>query len=274
MIALALPAETDSKEGFVPPTISDAHPPDIFPWMGEYGVWWDPGFGKQMLLLILSVVLIGSFFYLASRKGQLVPGKLQFAGEIAYGFVRNSIGKDIIGGRDYLKYVPWLFTAFFLILVNNLFGAVPLLQLPSFSNPGSAYAIAAIFYVLWVGIGIQKHGLRYFKLAVVPSGVPWYIMPLVVPIEIISNFLVRPVTHSLRLFATMLAGHLIVMLAGSAIEYMVGTGDVLLQGASILVLGGSIAMYMLEALIMVLQAYVFTLLAAIYIEGALHADAH
>lgn len=274
MIALALPAQTATEEGFVPPSIEEAHPPNILPWELPYGVWFAPGFGKQMLLVILSVVLIGTFFYLASRRGQLVPGKLQFVGEAAYGFVRNSIGKDIIGGRDFLKYVPWLFTAFFFILVNNIFGAVPLLQIPSFSHPGSAYAIAAIFYILWISVGVKKHGLNYFKLAVVPSGVPWYIMPLVVPIEIISNFLVRPVTHSLRLFATMLAGHLIVMLAGSAIEFMALSGNVLLQGTGILVLGGAIAMYMLEALIMILQAYVFTLLAAIYIEGALHADAH
>ncbi len=273
MIALALPAATPD-EGFVAPTISDTHYPDIFPFGGEYGIWFEGGFGKQMLMIILSVVLIASFFLVASRKGQLVPGKFQFAGEMAYGFVRNSIGKDIIGGKNFLKYVPWLFTAFFLILVNNLFGAVPGLQLPSFSHPGSAYAIAAMFYILWVGIGLQKHGLKYFKLAVVPSGVPWYIMPLVVPIEIISNFLVRPVTHSLRLFATMLAGHLIVMLAGSAIEFMVMSENFLLQGTSLLVLVGALAMYMLEALIMVLQAYVFTLLAAIYIEGALNADAH
>lgn len=274
MIALALPAQTTTEEGFVAPTIEDGHHPDILPWGDPYGVWFDPGFGKQMLMIILSVVLIGAFFYVASRKGQLVPGKMQFLGESAYGFVRNSIGKDIIGGRDYLKYVPWLFTAFFFILVNNIFGAVPVLQLPSFSHPGSAYAIAAIFYVLWIVVGLKKHGFRYLKLAVVPSGVPWPILFIVVPIEIISNFLVRPVTHSLRLFATMLAGHLIVMLAGSAIEFMALSGNVLLQGTGVLVLGGAVAMYMLEALIMVLQAYVFTLLAAIYIEGALHADAH
>ncbi|KRF05679.1 ATP synthase subunit A [Arthrobacter sp. Soil782] len=274
MIALALPAQTTTEEGFVPPSVEDAHHPDILPWGDPYGVWFDPGFGKQMLMIILSVILIGTFFYIASRKGQLVPGKMQFLGEAAYGFVRNSIGKDIIGGRDFMKYVPWLFTAFFFILVNNIFGAVPVLQLPSFSHPASAYAIAAIFYILWIAVGLKKHGLRYLKLSVVPSGVPWYIMPLVVPIEIISNFLVRPVTHSLRLFATMLAGHLIVMLAGSAIEFMTLSGNILLQGTGVLVLGGAVAMYMLEALIMVLQAYVFTLLAAIYIEGALHADAH
>lgn len=273
MIALALPATT-TDEGFVPPTISDTHYPNILPWGGEYGIWFEAGFGKQMLMIILSVVLISTFFLIASRKGKMVPGKVQFLGEMSYGFVRNSVGKDIIGGKEFMKYVPWLFTAFFFIIVNNLFGAIPGLQLPSFSHPGSAYAIAAIFYILWVGIGIQKHGLRYFKLAVVPSGVPWYILPIVVPIEIISNFLVRPVTHSLRLFATMLAGHLIVMLAGSAIEFMATSGSILLAGTSVLVLGGALAMYMLEILIMVLQAYVFTLLAAIYIEGALNADAH
>jgi F-type H+-transporting ATPase subunit a len=273
LIALALPAAT-TEEGFVAPTIEDTHYRDILPWGGEYGVMLDPGFGKQMLLTILSVVLIATFFLVASRRHQLVPGKLQFLGESAYGFVRNSIGKDIIGGREFLKYVPWLFTAFFFVLVNNIFGAIPFLQLPTFSHPGSAYGIAAIFFVLWVGIGLKRHGIRYLKLAVVPSGVPWYILLIVVPIEIISNFIVRPVTHSLRLFATMLAGHLIVTLAGSAIEYMVSTGNILLQGTSVLVLVGSVAMYMLEALIMILQAYVFTLLAAIYIEGALHADAH
>ena len=94
------------------------------------------------------------------------------------------------------------------------------------------------------------------------------------PIEIISNFVVRPVTHSLRLFATMLAGHLIVMIAGSGIEFLLAQENVLLKGTSLLVLAGAVAMYMLEALIMVLQAYVFTLLTAIYIECALHADSH
>jgi F-type H+-transporting ATPase subunit a len=208
-----------------------------------------------MLLVLLSVVFIAVFFVLAARKQQLVPGKLQFAGEAAYGFVRNGIAKDIIGGRDFIKYVP-------------------LFQLPTFSHVGGAYVLAGIVYFTWITIGVKKNGLRYFKLATVPSGVPWFILPIVIPIEIISNFLVRPVTHSLRLFATMLAGHLIVMIAGSGIEYLIMQENILLKGTSVLVLAGAIAMYMLEALIMVLQAYVFTLLTAIYIEGALHADSH
>jgi F-type H+-transporting ATPase subunit a len=266
LIALALPAQ-DSGE-FNPPGIEEMHLPAILPWGAA------DGFSKQMLLVILSVVIIATFFLLAARKQQLVPGKLQFAGEAAYGFVRNSIAKDIIGGKDFIKYVPLLFSLFFFILVNNIYGAIPVIQLPSFSHVGGAYVLAAIVYFTWIAIGVQKNGIKYFKLATVPSGVPVYILPIVIPIEIISNFLVRPVTHSLRLFATMLAGHLIVMIAGSGIEYLVMQENILLKGTSVLVLVGAIAMYMLEALIMALQAYVFTLLTAIYIEGALHADSH
>ena len=106
------------------------HLPAIVPWGAA------DGFSKQMLLVILSVVIIATFFLLAARKGQLVPGKLQFAGEAAYGFVRNGIAKDIIGGKDFMKYVPLLFTLFFFILVNNIYGAIPLIQLPSFSHVG------------------------------------------------------------------------------------------------------------------------------------------
>ncbi|CEA08562.1 ATP synthase subunit a [Arthrobacter saudimassiliensis] len=268
MIALALPATTE--DGFVPPAIDEMHLPEVWPWGAEYG----EGIGKQMILVLLSVGIIAWFFIAASRRGTLVPGRLQFLGESAYGFVRNGIARDVIGERDFIKYVPFLFALFFFILVNNIYGAIPFIQLPSFSHPGGAYLLALIVYVTWIGIGLKKHGIRYFKMAVVPSGVPWYILPVLVPIEIISNFLVRPITHSLRLFATMMSGHLIVMLCGAGIEYLLVLQDnVLLQGASILVLVGGIAMYMLEALIMVLQAYVFVLLTAIYIQGAL-ADEH
>ncbi|KNC18823.1 ATP synthase subunit A [Arthrobacter sp. RIT-PI-e] len=269
MIALALPAAT-TGEGFVPPTTDELHLPDVLPWAADYGT----GVGKQMILVLLSVVIIAWFFSKAAKKQALVPSKLQLVGEMGYGLVRDSIGKDIIGQRDFLKFVPLLFTVFFFVLVNNIYGAIPLIQLPSFSHPGSAYVLAGIIYVLWITIGIRKHGIGYFKMVVVPSGVPWPLLIILIPIEIISNFLVRPITHSLRLFATMMAGHLIVLLAGSGIEYLLVLQDnIFLQATSVLVLVGGVAMYMLEALIMVIQAYVFTLLTAIYIQGAL-ADEH
>lgn len=264
MIALTLPAQEGGT--FTPPGVS-SHLPALFS-IGSFD------FTKQMLLVLLSVVLIAWFFIAAGRKGKLVPGRLQFAGEMGYNFVRNSVAKDVIGGKDFVKYVPLLFTLFFFILVNNIYGAIPILQLPSFSHVGGTYLLAIVVYVIWISAGLKRNGIKFFKMAVVPTGVPWPILPLVVPIEIISNFVVRPMTHSLRLFATMLSGHLIVLIAGSGIEFLLAQEGILLKGTSVLVLAGAVAMYMLEALIMVLQAYVFTLLTAIYIEGAIHADSH
>ncbi|GAA5229455.1 F0F1 ATP synthase subunit A [Arthrobacter cryoconiti] len=270
MTAFALPMASYTEK-FVPPTISDLHLPDIFPWMADYGT----GFGKQMLLVLLSVVLITWFFMAAIRKAKLVPGRVQFVAEGFYSFARNTVGRDIMGEKNFRPWVPLLFATFVFLLLNNLFGAIPLLQIPSFSHAGSAYAMALIIYLVWIGVGVQKHGLRYFKLAVVPTGVPGWILPLLVPLEIISNFIVRPLTHSLRLMATMLAGHMIVALAGTGARYLIVVQDSLLLNATgVAVIAGSVAMYFLELLIMILQAFVFTLLTAIYIQGSLDADSH
>ncbi|HEY4557451.1 MAG TPA: F0F1 ATP synthase subunit A [Enteractinococcus sp.] len=238
--------------------------------MAEYGT----GFGKQMLMIILSIILIWAFFGIAMRKPSLVPNRLQWIAESGYEFVRNGIGRDILGEKYFRQWVPLLFATFFFVLLNNLFGAIPLLQLPSFSHAGAAYAIAIIMYIVWIGVGLRHHGIKYFKLAVVPEGVPGWILPLLVPLEIISNFIVRPLTHSLRLMATMLAGHMIVMLAGSGAEYLITQTDSLLNaGLGVAVVIGSVALYFLELLIMVLQAFVFTLLTALYIQGAIAAQA-
>ncbi|GAA1663232.1 ATP synthase subunit a [Citricoccus zhacaiensis] len=270
MLPIVLASSTD-EGGFAPPTIDQTHLPDILPWMAEYGT----GFGKQMLMIILSVILISAFFMLAMRKPGLVPGKVQWLAESGYAFVRNGMGRDIIGEKEFKPFVPLLFSLFFFVIVNNLFGAVPFLQLPSFSHAGSAYALALIVYIIWIGLGIKRNGLKYFKLAVVPSGVPGWILPLLVPLEVISTFLVRPLTHSLRLMATMLSGHMIIMLAGAGAQFLImETGNVALQATGVLVVLGSVAMYFLELLIMYLQAFVFTLLTAIYIQGALAANDH
>lgn len=270
MLPLVLASST-ADGGFIPPTIDETHLPEIFPWMAEYGT----GFGKQMLMIVLSIILISAFFMLAMRKRNLVPGKMQWLAESGYSFVRNSIARDIIGEKRFLAWVPLLFTLFFFVLVNNIFGAIPFLQLPSFSHAGAAYALAVIVYIIWIAVGLRGNGIKYLKLAVVPSGVPWWILPLLIPLEIISNFIVRPLTHSLRLMATMLSGHMIVMLAGSGAEYLITeTGNVALQGTGVLVIIGSVALYFLELLIMYLQAFVFTLLTAIYIQGAMDANEH
>lgn len=270
MLPLLLASST-TDGGFSAPTISETHLPEIIPWAAEWGT----GFGKQMLMIVLSVILISAFFMIAMRKPSLVPGKVQWIAESGYAFVRNSIARDIIGEKQFKAWVPLLFGLFFFVLLNNLFGAIPFLQLPSFSHAGAAYALAVIVYIIWIGVGVRHHGIKYFKLAVVPSGVPGWILPLLVPLEIISNFIVRPLTHSLRLMATMLSGHMIVMLAGSGAAYLITeSGSLAMQGTGVLVVIGSVALYFLELLIMYLQAFVFTLLTAIYIQGALAANDH
>ncbi|MBU2696779.1 ATP synthase F0 subunit A [Pimelobacter sp. 30-1] len=228
-----------------------------------------------MFQLVLAAVLVFGFFYLALRRGALVPGKLQFAGESAYGMVRNSIGRDIIGSHDFAKFVPYLVTVFFFILVNNAFASIPIIQFPTFSRASMAYALAGLSWIVYNAVGIKKHGLvGYLKLQCVPSGVSPAMYPLLVPLEFFSNLLVRPVTLALRLFCNMFAGHLLIMLFATGGLYLIkdyGGGIGIVSGLAAWVL--AIAIGFLEILVQFLQAYVFTLLNAMYIQGAL-ADEH
>lgn len=269
MQSLAL---TAAEEGsFQAPTISETHLPEIFPWMAEWGT----GFGKNMLMVILSVVLITWFFTWAIRKQALVPSRTQFIAESGYGFVRHSLGRDIFGDKDFKPWIPLLFTVFFFVLVNNIFGAIPGLQMPTFSHAGPAYAMAGAIWFTWVVLGFKLHGGKFLKLMTVPSGVPGWLKPLLIVLEFLSNFVIRPLTHSLRLMAVMLAGHIIVMLAGSGAEFLITQQEGIAHSAlGIAVLLGSIPLYFLELVMMILQAFIFALLTAIYIQGSIAADAH
>lgn len=249
---------------YVPPTPADMHLPDIFT-IGSFG------FGKQMLLVILSVVTVAGFFMWANRKRALVPDRAQFIAESGYLFARNSLGKELLGVQHYKPFVPILFTSFFFILVNNLYGSIPFFQLPTFSHAGSAYALAGIAYLTWVGVGIKRRGpLGFLKDLTMPSGVPLWIYPILVPIEFFSNLFIRPVTHALRLFATMFGGHMAIMVAATLTEYLIVqmggvTGPLTAIGSGAL----GLFLFFLELMIQCIQAYVFALLFAVYLQGSL-----
>ncbi len=230
-------------------------------------------FGKAMLVLILSVIFIVWFFNTAIRRKSLVPTRTQFIAESIYGFVRHTISRDVLGEKHFKPWIPFLFAVFVFVLVNNLTGAIPLIQMPTFSHAGVAYAMAAIMYVTWIGVGLQKHGPKFFWLSVAPSGVPKPILLLLVPLEIISNYIVRPLTHSLRIMAVMLAYHMIMLVAAVGAEYMISQGGLLTIGG-VAAIVGAIPMYFIEILLMVIQALVFTLLTAVYIQQAIEVDAH
>ncbi len=256
-----------STEAFVPPGPGDFELPDVFTIAGV-------GVTKPMLQLVLAGVLVFGFFYLASRKRAMVPGKLQFAGESAYGFVRNSVARDIIGSRDFMRFVPYLVTVFSFILLNNLFGSIPFIQFPTFSRSGMVYGLAALSWIVYNYVGIRKHGfLGYLKLQCVPGGIKGPILVLLVPLEFMSNLIVRPVTLALRLFANMFAGHILILLFALGGEYLLVHGATLLKPVGLLAWLLFIAISFLELLVQFLQAYVFVLLNAMYISGAL-ADEH
>jgi len=238
---------------FVPPGPADFELPAIA-----------AGVTKPMLLMVLAGALVFVVLYATSRRAATVPGKFQYAGEQAYGFVRNGIARDVLGQRDFMKFVPYLTALFFLVLVNNLFGLIPFIQFPTFSRAGFAYGLAALTWILYNGVGIWKHGfLGYLKHQSVPGGVSGPILLLIIPLEFVSNILVRPVTLALRLFANMFAGHLLLIL------FVFESGNLAYAPVGVLAWILAILVSFLELLVQFLQAYVFTLLTAMYVSGAL-----
>ncbi len=254
-------------ESFVPPGPASFDYPPVFS-VGGVAVT------KPMLLLVLAAGLVFAFFWSAAKRRQMVPGRLQFAGESMYSSVRNGLGRDIIGSRDFMPFVPYLVTIFFFILVSNWFGSIPFIQFPTFGRASMAYALAALSWVIYNSVGVRRHGfLGYLKLQCVPAGVSGPILALIIPLEFFSNLIVRPITLALRLFANMFAGHILALLFATGGEYLLIEGASMVKGVGILAWVLAIAIAFLELLVQFLQAYVFTLLNAMYISGAL-ADEH
>ncbi|SDU56939.1 F0F1 ATP synthase subunit A [Jiangella alkaliphila] len=251
-----------AESGFHSPGPADFEFPPLF---GE-GTF----FTKPMLVIVLGTIAVGAFFYFAARRSALVPGKLQFAGEAVYGFVRDGIARDAIG-REGIKYVPYLVTLFSFIAVLNISGIIPVLQLPATSKIAIPLFLALISWVIYNYVGIKRQGFGgYFKNMMFPPGVPKAIYPLLAPLEFFSTFIVRPFTLTLRLTFNMFAGHLVLLLTILGGEYLITEyqGVVGIAAGSVSILF-SIVLTFFEAFVQILQAYVFVLLSAIYIGGAL-----
>ena len=248
-------------EGFVPPSTNDFNLPPIID-----SITW---LTKPVLLVFLSVVLVSVFFLLSSRKAAVVPSKLQFAGESIYAFVRNDLARDVIG-HEFMRFVPYLFTLFTFVLTNNLFGIVPFLQFPAMSHVAFPYVLAIFSFGVFHYVGIQKHGaIKYLKEIAFMPGVPKPVYILLTPIEIATFFLVRPLTLSLRLFANMFAGHLLLLVFIMGGDYMMHDSHLIMKLFSPFSFAFGIALTFFEFMVQCLQAYIFTLLTALYIAGAL-----
>jgi F-type H+-transporting ATPase subunit a len=230
-------------------------------------------FTKPMLIVVLGSLAVALLFWLAARRAALVPAKGQFLGESVYGFVRDGIVGDTIG-REGRKYVPYLVTLFCFIAVLNISGIIPVLQLPATSKIAFPLVLALISCVMFNYVGIRRHGfLGYFKAMLLPPGLPFLIYFLLVPLEFLSTVIIRPITLTLRLTLNMFAGHLVLLVCILGGEFLLTEKGGLLAVLSIVPFGFSIVLTFFEAFIQVLQAYVFVLLSALYIAGAL-ADEH
>ncbi|KAA2259428.1 F0F1 ATP synthase subunit A [Solihabitans fulvus] len=232
------------------------------------------GVTKPMVQIALSVIIVAVFYLTASSRLKLVPGKFQFLAESAYSTVRNSIGGENIARKDLRPYIPLLLTLFSFILVNNLFGFIPFFQLPTMGHIAFPMGLAVFVWLLFIFVGIRRHGFgHYFAKTLVPEGVPKPVLILYIPIEFFSTFIMRPVTLTARLFATMFAGHIMLLVFVTGGEYILLHASAGVKVAAPIAFLMAIGLSFVELLIQVLQAYVFTLLTANYIGGAL-AEGH
>jgi F-type H+-transporting ATPase subunit a len=221
---------------------------------------------KPMVLAVIAGAIVLGFFAYAFRAPKLVPRGAQNLGEVGVLFVRDQILRPQLGKAGD-KYLPFLVSIFFFVWIMNIFGIIPVIDFPATSRFAFPVGLALVVWITYLTVGIRAKGpVNYFKNIAVPSGAPWWILPLLSPIELVSNILVRPFTLSIRLFANMLAGHLLLLVFGLASWYLFSATIGLLFATTSFIV--TIILTGLEVLIQLLQAFIFTTLTAYYLADA------
>jgi F-type H+-transporting ATPase subunit a len=221
-------------------------------------------FTNSALYMVIALAVILFLMLGATRSRALVPGRLQSVAEMSYEFVANTLRSS--AGTEGMRFFPLVFSLFMFILVLNVIGIIPYTFTVT-SHIIITVSLALVVFLTVIVYGFWKNGLHFFNLFV-PSGIPVYILPLVTFIEVLS-FLSRPVSHSVRLFANMLAGHITLKVFGGFVTMLGALGVAGWVGA-VLPLGLTVALTALELLVAFLQAYVFAILTCIYLNDAIH----
>ena len=221
-------------------------------------------FTNSALLMALAVAGITWFMLAGSRGANLVPNRLQAAAEMSYEFVADTIKST--AGPEGMRFFPFVFSLFMFILVLNLMGMLPY-GFTVTSHIAITAALALLVFFTVIVYGLMHNGLRFFRIFV-PSGIPIYILPLIMLIEVVS-FLSRPISHSVRLFANMLAGHITLKVFAGFVTSL-GAYGLLGWAGAVVPLALTVALTALELLVAFLQAYVFAILTCIYLNDALH----
>jgi F-type H+-transporting ATPase subunit a len=222
----------------------------------------------------LTAAILIVFFLWAYRKPQIVPTKRQWLAESAYGFVRDTVSVEVLGKKEGVRFAPYLTCLFLFVVLMNFWAIVPFVQISPNSHIAFPATLAILSWLVYNFVGIRKHGfVAYLKQQCVPPGAPVFIYPLLIPIEFLQNLILRPVTLALRLFANMFAGHLILLVFILGGFTLLQSDNFFIQGISVVSWAFGIAMTLFELIVILLQAYVFTLLTTLYIQGSL-ADEH
>ncbi len=228
---------------------------------------------RTVVLILMIAVIVSAMLYFGLRKKSLVPGKFQTAIEGLVGFVRNDIAIEIIGEHG-AKYAPWLLSIFLFVLIGNLYEVTPGVNFPVTSRMALPVMLAAITWVVFVIAGIKRQGVSYFLGIVWPKSVPIALRPLVGLIEFFSILFLRPITLAIRLFANMVAGHLMLtLLLVSGWVFISSVGDIGVRaGIGIAWFTMGLGIYLFEIVVIMLQAYIFTLLSAVYVQTSLYPE--
>ena len=261
-------AEGGGGDGFQAPGLSEFYPEPLatFSLLGI-------DFEITRITVWLWIATFAMLIFLAAtvRKPQIVPGKLQFLGESGYSLVRDGIARDVVGPKG-LPFAPFLASLFFFILANNMMSIIPLAQISPMSKFALPLVLALICWVIYIWVGIREQGVgRYFKDILFLPGVPKPMYILVTPIEILQNFIVRPFTLAVRLFANMFAGHMLLVVFSLGAVYLLSRDNFSLVFGPISALM-AIVMTFFELLVIFLQAYVFTVLMGTYLNGSIEAE--
>lgn len=255
------------SSGWTPPSINDFLPPAI----ALEGTLLE--FNRINLVQWFALLAIVIVFVLYTKRAKLVPGRAQSVVEFLLEFVRKNIAQEVIGKVSGLKYAPLLTVIFITILFMNLTGLVPGLNIAGTVQIAIPIVLAMISYFVFIGAGIKAQGFgTFFKTSLFPPGVPWPIYIVLTPIEALSTFVIRPFTLIIRLLANMVSGHMLLALCYLATNYLIiHSGSIGLQIAGLGTFVAALAFIFFEAFIAALQAYIFTVLSAAYINLSIHA---
>ncbi|MGO1769397.1 MAG: F0F1 ATP synthase subunit A [Microbacterium sp.] len=260
--AVTLIASAESSEGgFHPPSIIDFFPEALFQ-IGSFE------FTRIHLAQLIATAVLVILLLVGTRRMRVVPTRFQSVVEMGMDFVRVSIARDLLGRKDGDRFVPLLMTIFLMVLFMNLTGVIPGINIAGTSVIGVPLLLAAISYVAFIYAGIRKSPAGFVKNSLFPSGVPWPLYIIVTPLEFLSTFIIRPVTLTLRLLMNMIVGHLMLVLFFSATQFFFFglSGWWAPLGVGTLAFGLGFTLF--EILVGFLQAYVFTILTAVYIQLA------